>query len=154
MFDDVKVQEQYDVWMATDPIENDVLSEKELRNRIISELTTVSQMPVDEYTLYQKYLEIHNNFPTKQTQTLFGEEKDFENDIHRQLIYECKKNIWFPESPEDFEKLDVEMIYTDMVPVVIWQVVNNHLKKNQSVPSVFLFILNDVIFQTLITITP
>ena len=112
IFEDEKIDQQYDEWMATDPIENDVLSEKELKNRIISDLTTVSQMTVEEYTLYQKYLEIHKKFPTKQIQTLFGEEKDFVNDSHRQLIYECKNNIWFPESPEDFEKLDIEMVYT------------------------------------------
>lgn len=111
--EDEDVKKQYDEWLSTDPIEDDVISLDELRDRVISDLTTVSQMTVEEYTLYQKYLEIHTKFPTEKRSTIFGEEYDFVDDTHRQLIHECKTNIWMPESPEDFEKLDVEMIYTD-----------------------------------------
>ena len=111
--EDEDVKKQYDEWLSTDPIEDDVLPLDELRDRVISDLTTVSQMTVEEYTLYQKYLEIHTKFPTEKRSTIFGEEYDFVDDTHRQLIHECKTNIWMPESPEDFEKLDVEMIYTD-----------------------------------------
>ena len=113
LFEDENVQKQYDKWQDSNPIEDDVISEEELRNRIISDLTTVSKMPVEEYTLYQKYLEIHNRYPTENRATLFGEELDFVDETHRQLIHECKTNIWIPESPEDFDKLDIEMIYTN-----------------------------------------
>lgn len=113
VIEDEDVKKQYDEWLSTDPIEDDVISLDELRDRVISDLTTVSQMTVEEYTLYQKYLEIHTKFPTEKRSTIFGEEYDFVDDTHRQLIHECKTNIWMPESPEDFEKLDVEMIYTD-----------------------------------------
>ena len=111
--EDENIQKQYDEWQDSNPIEDDVISEEELRNRIISDLTTVSKMPVEEYTLYQKYLEIHNRYPTENRATLFGEELDFVDETHRQLIHECKTNIWIPESPEDFDKLDIEMIYTN-----------------------------------------
>jgi len=58
MFDEEFVQQQYDNWIKTNPIENDVLEEKQLRQMIIDDLTVVSKMSVEEYTLYQKYLEI------------------------------------------------------------------------------------------------
>ena len=62
MFEDKYVQEQYDRWMSAGPIEDDILSEEELRNRVIKDLTDVSCMPVEEYTLYQKYLEIQKRY--------------------------------------------------------------------------------------------
>ena len=113
MFDEEFVQQQYDNWIKTNPIENDVLEEKQLRLMIIDDLTVVSKMSVEEYTLYQKYLEIHDRYPSVKRSTLFGEEYQITNDQHSKLISECKNNIWFPKSPEDFENLDIEMIYTD-----------------------------------------
>jgi hypothetical protein len=70
-------------------------------------------MGVEEYTLYQKWLEIHMKYPTQNIGTLFGEEKQFVNENHLKLINETKANIWFPEDPMDFEALEPELIYTD-----------------------------------------
>ena len=70
--EDENIQKQYNEWQDSNPIEDDVISEEELRNCIISDLTTVSKMPVEEYTLYQKYLEIHNRYPTENRATLSG----------------------------------------------------------------------------------
>ncbi len=47
LFEDENVQKQYDKWQDSNPIEDDVIGEDELRNRIISDLTTVSKMPVE-----------------------------------------------------------------------------------------------------------
>jgi hypothetical protein len=113
MIEEDFVKKQYDDWLATNPIEDDVLEESNLRQMIIDDLTNVSQMTVEEYTLYQKYLEIHERYPSEKRSTIFGEEYLFANEEHRKLIHECKAKIWMPESPEDFDKLDIEMIYTD-----------------------------------------
>ena len=45
-----------------------------LRELMIKDLTYVSQMDVKEYTLYQKWCEIHNKYPTDTINTVFGEE--------------------------------------------------------------------------------
>lgn len=113
MFEDKYVQEQYDRWMSAGRIEDDILSEEELRNRIIKDLTDVSCMPVEEYTLYQKYLEIHQRYPSEKVSTLFGDELQIKDKEHEQLIRECENNIWFPKNEQDFENLDIEMINTD-----------------------------------------
>lgn len=106
------VKKQFDEYQAN-YVEKDVLSQEELRNRIIEDLSFVSKMGVEEYTLYQKWLEIHMKYPTQNIGTLFGEEKQFVNENHLKLINETKTNIWFPEDPMDFEALEPELIYTD-----------------------------------------
>jgi hypothetical protein len=106
------VKKQFDEYQAN-YVEKDVLPKEELRNRIIEDLSFVSKMGVEEYTLYQKWLEIHMKYPTQNIGTLFGEEKQFVNENHLKLINETKANIWFPEDPMDFEALEPELIYTD-----------------------------------------
>ena len=103
--------DQYDKWLDSNPIEDDILSEEELRNRVIKDLTDVSCMPVEEYTLYQKYLEIHQRYPSEKVSTLFGDELQIKDKEHEQLIRECENNIWFPKNEQDFENLDIEMVY-------------------------------------------
>ncbi len=72
-------------------------------------------MPVEEYTLYQKYLEIHQRYPSEKVSTLFGDELQIKDKEHEQLIRECETNIWFPKNEQDFENLDIEMIYTNNI---------------------------------------
>ena len=72
-------------------------------------------MGVEEYTLYQKWLEIQMKYPTQEVSTLFGVEQQLTNPDHDKLITESKNNIWFPEDPMDFEKLEPELVYTDNI---------------------------------------
>jgi len=108
------VQKQYDEYQAN-YVEQDVLSKEELRELIINDLSQVSQMGVEEYTLYQKWLEIQMKYPTQEVSTLFGVEQQLVKPEHNQLITESKNNIWFPEDPMDFEKLEPELVYTDSI---------------------------------------
>ena len=107
------VQKQYDEYKAN-YVEKEVMSEYDLRQRIIDDLSYVSKMSVGEYTLYQKYLEIQQRYPSQEMGTLFGAAKQLVNEDHIKLINESKNNIWFPEDPMDFEKLEPELIYTDL----------------------------------------
>ncbi|MEN9921568.1 MAG: Pelagibacter phage [Candidatus Parcubacteria bacterium] len=86
------------------------IDEAELKKVLIEDLTYASQMDVKEYTLYQKWCEIQEKYPTHSD--VFG---DFTLDDPKQdqLIREVKSNIWVPESPDDFDKLKPTMIYTD-----------------------------------------
>ena len=108
------VQKQYDEYQAN-YVEQDVLSKDELRDLIIKDLSYVSKMGVEEYTLYQKWLEIQMKYPTQEVSTLFGIEQQLTNPDHDKLITESKNNIWFPEDPMDFEKLEPELVYTDNI---------------------------------------
>ena len=69
------IEKAWEDWLAENPPESykDV-DEKQLTENIIRDLTTVSQMSVGEYTLYQKWEEVHFKYKTEVKQTLFGEE--------------------------------------------------------------------------------
>ena len=106
------VQRQFDDYQANRP-EKDIISREELREIIIKDLSFVSKMGVAEYTLYQKYQEIHLKYPTQTVSTLYGEEVNFVNEDHLKLINETKNNIWFPNTYADFVNLEPELVYTD-----------------------------------------
>lgn len=108
------VQKQFDKYQAN-YVEKDVLEKEELRQKIINDLSYVSKMGVEEYTLYQKWLEIQMRYPTQEVSTLFGVEQQLVNPEHKKLIEESKNNIWFPQDPMDFEKLQPELVYTDSI---------------------------------------
>ena len=58
------VQKQFDEYQAN-RTEKEILSKEELRDIIIKDLSFVSTMGVAEYTLYQKYQEIHLKYPSQ-----------------------------------------------------------------------------------------
>jgi hypothetical protein len=91
-----------------------VVDENLLRERMIKELTYVSAMEVKEYTLYQKWHEIHSKFPTETTNTLFdGEQTFLKDEVQAKYIAEAKSNIWIPESVDDYMDLEPVLEYTD-----------------------------------------
>jgi hypothetical protein len=67
-------------------------------------------MDVKEYTLYQKWCEVQEKYPAKED--IFGD-MTLEDSNQGDLIRHVKSNIWIPESPDDFEKLQPTMIFTD-----------------------------------------
>jgi len=110
--DDVK--RQWEEWTSKNPKESFIdIDEKQLRDTVISELSFVSKMEVKEYTLYQKWCEIQEKFPAEEVSTLFGVEKQLKSLDQKDRIDFVKSNIWIPESPEDYLKLDPIMEYTD-----------------------------------------
>lgn len=98
--------------------ENDVstiedVDESFLRETIVKDLSFVSKMTVQEYTLFQKWTEVHKKYPTTNANTLFGDEVLMENPEQKKMVQEVKNNIWIPESPEDYEKLEPVLEFTD-----------------------------------------
>lgn len=87
------------------------VDEAELKKILIEDLTYASQMDVKEYTLYQKWCEIQEKYPTKEDGFFGG--KILENSEQEILINQIKSNIWIPESPDDFDKLKPTMVFTD-----------------------------------------
>ena len=68
------IDEQWRLWqIENEPERFEHIDTEELRQAIIADLTVKSQMDVREYTLYQKWCEVHEKFPTKEVNTLFGE---------------------------------------------------------------------------------
>ena len=109
------VEKQWDEWQLANPpvAPEDRLSEEKLKEQLISDLTYASGMDVKEYTLYQKWLEVKERYPTETVSTLFGEEEQMVNKDHEKLIKQVKKNFWMPEGPDDYEKLKPKLVLSN-----------------------------------------
>ena len=108
------VEEQWKNWQEDNPAETLVdIDEDYLKEKILRELTYVSQMDVKEYTLYQKWCEVHEKFPTIKNQTLFGEEVQLIDSNQQILLDKVKNNIWVPDTIESYLRLEPILEYTD-----------------------------------------
>ena len=109
------VETQWLKWQEFNPVESfEDVDEVKLKEKLIVDLSYVSQMDVKEYTLYQKWCEIHEKYPTVKNLTVFGDEEVFlEDATQRKYIDAVKENIWVPESAEDYLNLQPLLEYTD-----------------------------------------
>ena len=103
------VKQDWEKWREANPQVLHV-DEAELKRILTEDLTYASQMDVKEYTLFQKWCEIQEKYPAQED--IFGD-LTLENPEQERLIREVKSNIWIPESPDDFEKLQPTLIFTD-----------------------------------------
>jgi hypothetical protein len=107
------VETQWQKWQDSG-LEFRDIDESNLREQVIKDLTFVSAMNVKEYTLYQKWCEVHEKYPTVSNMTVFGEEEVFLQDPTQKLMVdEVKSNIWIPQSPDDYMNIEPVLEYTD-----------------------------------------
>jgi hypothetical protein len=100
------IDEQWRLWqIQNEPERFKHIDTDTLKTELIDDLTIKSKMDVREYTLYQKWLEVHEKYPTRELTTLFGQEVQLVNPDQMKLVNEVKSNFWKPESPDDYEKL-------------------------------------------------
>ena len=110
----MNIEDQWELWKAQNPVENiPEITEDQLRAALIEDLSKVSDMSVGEYTLYQKWLEVKNKYPTHEIQTLFGSETQLEDITQEKIIKTVKSNIWRPTDVEDYMNLKPRLIYTN-----------------------------------------
>ena len=106
------VETQWQKWSAQF-VEPTILTDEALRENIIRDLTFVSGMDVKEYTLYQKWCEVQEKYPSVVVNDLWeGEKRVLEDEGQRLAIEEIKRNFWIPETPDDYLSLQPEMLYT------------------------------------------
>ena len=92
------VEKQWKEWQeANDPAKFTHIDESNLKTILTQDLTYASQMDVREYTLYQKWCEIQERYPTHEVSTLFGVERQMVYPEQEKLIKEVKANFWNPE---------------------------------------------------------
>jgi hypothetical protein len=109
------VETQWLKWQEANPPSTYLnIDEGELRETVIKDLTYVSGMDVKEYTLYQKWCEIQQKYPTQRNMTVFGDEEVFLVDPSQQkLVDDVKGNIWIPENTDSYLDLEPVLEYTD-----------------------------------------
>lgn len=110
---DPDLERQWNEWLAkNDPATFEAVDDATLRDTVIHDLTNVSNMTVEEYTLFQKWCEIHERYPVRTVSTLFGEEIQMVDKDQEMFIKQIKANIWAPKDADDYMNLQPELIYT------------------------------------------
>lgn len=141
------VDEQWKVWQENNPAESYVhVDMEELKEIIIKDLQYASKMDVREYTLYQKWCEVQEKYPTKKISTLFGDDVVLENDYQQKLIDKVKNNFWIPESPDDFQNLEPVMVLHNGDLAETWNTLrtfSSTMKNNSNIGRNLYYILTD-----------
>jgi len=116
---------------------------EQLKSSLLKDLQFVSAMDVKEYTLYQKWCEIHEKYETEETSTLsmfFGGDSATEPTLiipeRGHLIDAVKRNFWYPETPESYEQLQPIMVLSDKDDVEVWNVIrtfSSTMKNNSNI---------------------
>jgi hypothetical protein len=104
------VNKQWDEWSSNNPVDSFAHIDTEtLKKVLIEDLTYASGMDVREYTLYQKWCEVKERYPTHEMSTLFGDEVQMVNPEQKKLVDMVRSNFWMPESPDDYANLKPTM---------------------------------------------
>ena len=108
------IDDQWQSWQDNNPLDKipDIDTE-ELKQALIKDLSYVSAMDVKEYTLYQKWCEVHDKYPTAETNSFFDDKPTLKNPQQGALLQEIKNNFWLPEDPEEYLNLEPELLWTD-----------------------------------------
>ena len=108
------IDEQWSRWQtANDPERFEHIDTIELKNELITDLKTKSAMDVREYTLYQKWCEVHEKYPTRDITTLFGQDIQLVDKDQESVIAGIKNNIWMPKDADDYANLKPKMVLSN-----------------------------------------
>jgi hypothetical protein len=124
------VQKHWLKWREETPLTKTIDTDK-MREVLINDLAYVSQMDVKEYTLFQKWCEVHEKYPLTESNDLFGDPV-LENPEQEVLIKKVKSNIWIPETPNDFDKLEPVLVFTDDSEKIYHEGVDGSVNQNQT----------------------
>jgi hypothetical protein len=109
------IEKQWQKWQDENPLDKiPNIDTDELKNIVVKDLTFVSAMNVKEYTLYQKWCEVHYKYPIIETNSLFDDRPALKDPEQGAVIQEVKNNFWNPEDPMEYLNLEPELIYTDI----------------------------------------
>ena len=112
--EDQFVENQYKEWLENNDISKvEDIDQNHLKLMVEKDLAFVSKMTVQEYTLYEKWIEVHEKYPTAETNSFFDDKPALVNPEQEAFIKTVKNNIWIPESPEDIDKLEPVLEFTD-----------------------------------------
>ena len=144
------VETQWQKWQEANPPETFAhVDTDELKRKTIEELTYVSQMDVREYTLFQKWCEVQEKYPSIIVNDLWeGEKRVLEDEGQRRAIQEIKNNIWLPKNPEEYLSLQPELVYcnkADDLPE-LWNCIrtfSSTMKNNSNIGRNLNFIVRD-----------
>ena len=130
------VDDQWKIWQMENPSSKfKNIDTETLKTQVISDLTTASQMDVREYTLYQKWCEVKERYPLKESNTIFNEPV-MENPEQSILVQKVKSNFWMPQSPDDYANLKPKMVLSNGPLAETWNAIrtfSSTMKNNSNI---------------------
>ena len=108
------IEDQWQSWQDNNPLDKiESVDTDTLKEALIKDLSYVSSMNVKEYTLYQKWCEVKDRYPTIETNSFFDDKPAMVKPEQATVIQEVKNNFWLPDDPEEYLNLQPELIWTD-----------------------------------------
>jgi Domain of unknown function (DUF4338) len=143
------VDKQWKDWIDNNPSESySHIDTEELKETLIKDLSYASKMDVREYTLYQKWCEVQERYPTEEVNTLWGIETQMVNQEHKKLIESVKRNFWVPNDPDDYLNLKPKMVLHNGDLAETWNAVrtfSSTMKNNSNIGRNLFYVLTDEI---------
>jgi len=143
------VETQWKKWLNSG-LEFKDIDYNELRERVIKDLTFVSKMDVKEYTLFQKWCEVQERYPTMTVNDLWeGTTLVLQDEGQRKAIEEVKNNFWVPKDSDDYLNLQPELLYCNKEKDLpeLWNCIrtfSSTMKNNSNIGRNLNFVVRDV----------
>ena len=110
----MSIDDQWQSWQEHNPLDKlPNIDTDKLKDAVTKDLSYVSAMDVKEYTLYQKWCEVHDKYPTEEVNSFFDDKPALKNPEQGALLQEIKNNFWLPEDQEEYLELEPELLWTD-----------------------------------------
>ena len=109
-----QLREEYKEWASTK--KDYSITESEVKELMMDDLTFLCNMDVKEHTLYKKWEEIQTKYKdtsVKKSSSFFGYEKAPSGEDLFPKLKKIKHNIWVPESIDDYQKLKPQLVITN-----------------------------------------
>ncbi len=131
------VTEQWRTWqIANEPSRFTHIDTENLKSSLIGDLTLASKMDVREYTLYQKWCEVHEKYPTREINTIFdGYQVQLIDNNQIKLVEKVKSNFWMPKTPDDYENLKPKMVLSNGTLAETWNTIRTFSSTMKNMPA-------------------
>ena len=141
-----RLDDEYNKWYEQQTFE--VINKDDVREMLVKDLSFVSKLTVEEYTLYRKWLEIQERYPDKASKTgmdsFFGEATS--DDSGYPDVQLVKNNIWTPVNHDDYIDLEPEVYHCKGPDVKIWSILRTFtstMLNNSNIGRNLRFIVSD-----------
>ena len=162
----MSIDDQWQSWQDNNPLDKiEAVDTDTLKEAVIKDLSYVSAMDVKEYTLYQKWCEVKDRYPTIETNSFFDDKPAMSKPEQAVVIQEVKNNFWLPEDPEEYLELQPELVWTDGAEVQshtnakgseIWNALRTFLstmKNNSNIGRNLNFLIRDKVTKKYLGVT-
>ena len=143
------VDEQWETWLKQNPIEDfEHIDEQVLKETVMADLTYASNMDVREYTLYQKWCEVKERYPTSiNFSSLTNQDEHYMNDPKQKTLIETvKQKFWMPEEPDDYAKLKPVLKLHNGESAETWNAIrtfSSTMKNNSNIGRNLFYVIED-----------